>query len=73
MLELLQAWMLDHCVSEGLTFYFARGATMVVVSVAANFVTKRYILPVLGYTISRSKSKWDDAILRQRMLSHQGQ
>jgi miniconductance mechanosensitive channel len=71
MLELLHTWLLDQGINEALAFYFARGVTIIVVlilSLAANFVAKRYILSALTYVISRSKSKWDDAVLRQRAL-----
>jgi len=72
MLELLQTWLLDHGINDGLAFYFARGVSVSVVlilSVTANFVAKRYIVSTLAYVISRSKSKWDDAVLRQRTLN----
>lgn len=68
MLELLQAWLQGHGMSENLTFYFARGiAAMIVLllSVTVNFIAKRYILKSLTYVITRSKTKWDDAILHQ--------
>jgi len=70
MLELLQTWLQGQGIGGDLTFYIARGvATLIVLllSVTANFVAKRYILSSLTYFISRSKTKWDDAILRQRV------
>ncbi len=71
MLELLQTWLLDHGINEGIAFYLARGVAIVgvlILSIAANFVAKRYILTALSHIISRSKTKWDDAVLRQRGL-----
>jgi len=71
MLELLQNWLLGHGISESLTFYLARAVAVMFVlflAVAANFVAKRYILSALTHIISRSKSKWDDAVLRQHTL-----
>ena len=68
MLELLQTWLQGHGMNEGLTFYFARGMAAVVVlllSVTVNYIAKRYILKSLTYVITRSKTKWDDAILHQ--------
>ena len=68
MLEFLQAWLLGHGVSENLTFYFSRGIAafaVLLLSVTVNFIAKRYILKSLTYVITRSKTKWDDAILRQ--------
>ena len=71
MLELLQNWLLGQGINESLTFYLARAVAVMVVlllAAAANFVAKRYILSALTHIISRSKSKWDDAVLRQRTL-----
>jgi len=71
MLELLQNWLLDHGINQGLAFYVARGlavATMLGLSLLANFVAKRYIVATLTHVISKSKSKWDDAVVRQRTL-----
>ena len=72
MLELLNTWLLDHGINEALAFYFARGVAMVgvlLLSLFANFVAKRYIISALAYVISKSKSRWDDAVLRQRTLN----
>ena len=59
-LELLQEWLLGHGVSEALTFYVARTFAVVAVlllSAAANFVAKRYIVTGLTYAISRTRSE----------------
>jgi miniconductance mechanosensitive channel len=72
MLELLQNWLLNQGLNEGLTFYVARGIAVVavlVLSFIADFVAKRYIVSALAYVISRSRAKWDDAVLRQKALS----
>ena len=72
MLELLNTWLLDNGINESLAFYFARGVAIVVVlllSFVANFVAKRYIVSALSYVISKSKSRWDDAVLRQSTLN----
>jgi len=70
-LELLQDWLLGHGVSEGLTFYIARTLAVVAVlllSAAANFVAKHYIVAGLTYAVSRTKARWDDSVLRQTTL-----
>jgi miniconductance mechanosensitive channel len=70
-LELLQEWLLGHGVSEALTFYVARTFAVVAVlllSAAANFVAKRYIVAGLTYAISQTKTRWDDSVLRQTTL-----
>jgi len=72
MLELLQNWLLGQGINEDIAFYVARGVAVVAVlilSALANFVAKRYIVAMLTYVISKSKSKWDDAVVRQRTLS----
>ncbi len=72
MLDLLQNWLLSLGMNEGVTLYVAGGIAFVIVlvlSAFANFVAKRYIVSALAYVISRSKTKWDDAILRQRVLN----
>jgi len=72
MLELLQNWLAGHGVNEGLAFYLAHGAAvlgMLGLSALANFVAKRYIVATLTLVISKSKSKWDDAVVRQRTLN----
>ena len=72
MLELLQNWLLSYGLGEYLVFYLARGvavAGVLALSLIANFVAKRYIVSALTYVISKSKTKWDDAVVRQRALN----
>jgi len=72
MLELLQDWLLNQGLSEKTTFNVAAGIAFTVVlilSAIANFVAKRYIVTGITYAISRSKTKWDDALLKQRALN----
>ncbi len=71
MLELLQNWLLGHGLGESLAFYLARGVAflgVLILSVVANLVAKRYILSALTWAISRSNTAWDDAFLRRRVL-----
>ena len=68
MLELLQTWLQGQGASEYLAFYSARGIavlTVLLLSVIVDFVAKRFILTSLTYVITRTQTKWDDAILRQ--------
>jgi len=72
MLELISSWLLEQGVNQSLAYYFSRGIAvtgMLLLSIGANFVAKRYILSALTYLISKSSSKWDDAVLRQRALN----
>jgi len=71
-LELLQDWLLGHGVSEGLTFYLARTIAVVgvlLLSAAANFVAKRYIVAGLTYVTSQTKALWDDSVLSRTTLN----
>jgi miniconductance mechanosensitive channel len=71
MLDLLQDWLLGLGVNDALIFYIVRAVAVLVVLVlgaAANFIANRYILSALVYVTSKSKSKWDDAILQPRTL-----
>ncbi|MBT8073351.1 MAG: hypothetical protein HKP21_06545, partial [Xanthomonadales bacterium] len=71
MLELLNDWILSLGVNENVAFYTTRAVAalaVVILSIAANFVAKRYVLSSLSYIIARTRSKWDDAVLRQRAL-----
>jgi miniconductance mechanosensitive channel len=72
MLELINSWFLNQGVAESLAYYLARGVTftgVLLLGAIANFVAKRYIISGLNYFISKSSSKWDDAIVRQRALN----
>jgi len=58
--------------NDGLAFYAARAVAVIVMlflAATADFIAKRFILSTLTRIISRSKTKWDDAILRQRALN----
>ncbi|MGB7451390.1 MAG: hypothetical protein WBM36_04605, partial [Lysobacterales bacterium] len=58
--------------SEDLAFYFARGViatAVLILSVTAHFVAKRYVLSSISYVVLKSKLKWDDAILHQGALN----
>jgi miniconductance mechanosensitive channel len=72
MLELLQNWLTGLGINDDLIFYVTRGVALLMVvglSALANFVAKRYIVATLTHVISRSKSNWDDAVVRQKTLN----
>ena len=73
MLELLQNWLLGYGLNEDLTFYISRAIAVLFVlflAALANFIAKRFILSALTHIISRTKTKWDDAVLQERALNH---
>ena len=72
MMDLINSWLQNQGISEYLAYYLARCIAvvgMLLLSVIANFVAKRYILTALNYIISKSSAKWDDMIVRQRTLA----
>jgi miniconductance mechanosensitive channel len=72
MLEILTTWLTDLGMADDMAAHMARGisiAGVLVLGIAADFVAKHYILSALTHIISRSRSKWDDAVVRQRALS----
>jgi miniconductance mechanosensitive channel len=72
MLELLQNWLIANGLVDSFAFYVARVVAVMAVlllSGAANFVAKRYFVKALTYASSRSKTKWDDAMVRQKALN----
>ncbi len=72
MLELLQNWLIANGLVDSLAFHVARAIAVMAVlilSAAANFIAKRYIVTALTYASSRSKTKWDDAMVRQKALN----
>ena len=73
MLDLLQTWLVNHGVGQNYVFYVSRGiatAGMLIVSFGANIFAKKYILRGLTYLVSKTKTTWDDALLRQNVLKH---
>ena len=72
MLELIQNWLIANGLADSLAIYAARAIAVLgvlILSVTTDFIAKRYIVAALTYAISRSKSKWDDAMVRQRALN----
>ena len=72
MMELINSWLQNQGINEYLAYYLARCIAvtgMLLLSVIANFVARRYILTALSYIISKSSAKWDDMIVRQRTLA----
>jgi len=71
MLDLLQNWLSGQGLNESLAFFMARSVAVVAVlilAITANFVARRYILSALTHIINKTKSNWDDAVLRQGVL-----
>lgn len=71
MLEWLQNWLSGHGVNMSLSLYLSYAVAVLAVlflAAVANYVAKHYILSALNHIVTRSSSKWDDAILSKRTL-----
>ncbi|MCF6225470.1 MAG: mechanosensitive ion channel family protein [Xanthomonadales bacterium] len=72
MREYLQNWLLGQGLSNETTLYITAAVALFVVlilSVIANFVAKRYIVTGITYAIKKSSTTWDDVLLKQRVLN----
>ncbi len=72
MREILHNWLLGQGASEATTLYISAAiafSVVVILSVIANFVAKRYIVTGISYAIKKSATQWDDALIRQRVLN----
>jgi miniconductance mechanosensitive channel len=72
MLELINSWLLDQGLNQSLAYYLSRGIAVtgvLLLSIGANFVAKRYILAALAHLVSKSSAKWDDLVLQKRTLN----
>ena len=72
MLEILQNWLQGYGTNVTDSRYIAHLiAALAVLALAAliNFVAKRYVLGGLTFLISKTKSTWDDVVLRERTLN----
>ncbi len=72
MLDFIQDWLTSSGVDPELAFYAARALAflaVLIVSAIANTVAKRYILSLLSSLIARTRTTWDDAFLRRKVLN----
>ena len=72
MLELLQNWLSSFGLNEKMTFYSARligAAVVLILSTFADYIAKRYIVSVLRFLVSKSRIRWDDAVVREGGLT----
>ncbi len=72
MLKLLQNWLLSLGVQDELSAYIATGIAVVallILSLAANFVAKRYLIVAITYGIGRTNAMLGDTLLKQRVLN----
>ena len=72
MLEILRNWMVDQGLDLSAANILARSlilALIIVLSLIANLLAKRFILRGLAAIIRRSATQWDDMILRKKVFN----
>ncbi|MFQ5651052.1 MAG: mechanosensitive ion channel family protein [bacterium] len=72
MLELIETWLKSQGANGELAYYFARGISFVFVlllSLVANTVAKRVVLSALSSIIARTRTSWDDTLLKRKVLN----
>ena len=72
MLEIIKNWIIDQGLSLSTAGILARGLIFVLlifVSFIANLLAKRFILRGLTAIVSRTKTQWDDVILRKKVFN----
>lgn len=72
MLEVLKNWLIDQGLELPIAGLLARGIILVliiVLSLIADFLAKRFILRGLTAIVNRTKTQWDDAILHEKVFN----
>ncbi len=72
MLELVKNWIVNQGLDLSTADILARGIILVliiVLSLIANLLTKRFILKGLSAIVRRTATQWDDIILRKKVLN----
>lgn len=73
MLNLFQTWLDSFGVPDALAIWIARALTILwiaLLSFAANFIVKKFAVRTLTYLISKTRTTWDDAIVKHKVLEH---
>ena len=73
MIAFLSHWLIQYGLSVEAAAFFARGLALLFVfclSVIADFVSKRLLLAGLSFLVARSKTEWDDALLKHRFFNY---
>ena len=72
LVELLKDWFVHQGLNATTANMLARGfafTLIILLAFIANFVAKRVILKALSYVITRSRTKWGDALLERKVLT----
>ncbi len=72
MLEIIRSWILDQGLELSTADILARCLIFVLIiflSLVANFIAKHFILRGVTAIVSRTKTQWDDVILRKKVFN----
>lgn len=73
MLDMFQNWFVTFGMPDVLSMWMTRALAIVWIaflSFAANFFIKRFAIRTLTYIISKTRTTWDDAIVKHKVLEH---
>jgi miniconductance mechanosensitive channel len=76
MVEILRDWLIRQGVSEGLSGYLGWIGIAIGIFILAflfNYIAKKFLLAGISYFVKRSRTRWDDYLLRRKVftrLSH---
>ena len=74
--DIVLSWLIEHGFPAGqapFSCFLLLASGIFITSLLANFAGKRYLLAGISYLVEKSKNKWDDVLLEQKVfnrLSH---
>lgn len=72
MIEFINNWLIEHGVNAVTATILARSVAIgvvIILSILAKVIAKRYIIKGLTHLIARTRAKWDDALLERKVLN----
>lgn len=72
MYDFIHGWLVNQGVDSTTAFTLERllaFVLMIVLSVIANVTAKRFIIKTITHIIARTKTKWDDILLKRKFLN----
>ncbi|MFQ5453906.1 MAG: mechanosensitive ion channel family protein [Candidatus Zixiibacteriota bacterium] len=73
MINILKNWLVKQGISENFAGYISlAGEALVIIIIAflSNYVAKKFLLAGVSYFIKKSRTKWDDFLLKQKVFRH---
>ena len=72
MVEIIQNWLTEQNVNETLSVYITYAIftiAVIILSLMANYIAKRFLLTAVSFFIKKSKTKWDDILVERKFFS----